>query len=205
MVVYMSDNGFQFGDHGLIDKRVAYESSIRVPLIVHCPEVIKPGSRVEQVVANIDIAPTLLHAAGLQPPGHFDGASFYPLLRGDTTPWRDFLLYEYFWEHNYPHTPTMHALRGERYKYIRYHGLWDRDELYDMQNDPLETKNILIDPANAELVKTLNARLFEVLEESGGQNLKMVPDRGNKYPLRKKSAAPQGAFGAEYYLSPSSR
>lgn len=205
MVVYMSDNGFQFGDHGLIDKRVAYESSIRVPLLVHCPEIIKPGSRVEQVVANIDIAPTLLQAAGLQSPDHFDGASFYPLLRNETIPWRDYLLYEYFWEHNYPHTPTMHALRGARYKYIRYHGLWDRDELYDMKNDPLETKNILIDPKNADLVKQLNARLFEVLEESGGQNLKMVPDRGNKYPLRKKSAAPQGAFGAEYYLPPSGK
>ncbi|HAV65421.1 MAG TPA: acetylglucosamine-6-sulfatase, partial [Verrucomicrobiales bacterium] len=136
MIVYMSDNGFQFGDHGLIDKRVAYESSIRVPLLVHCPEIIRGGSRIPQVVASIDIAPTLVEAAGLRPPSGIDGRSFYPLLTGREIPWRDYLLYEYFWEHNYPHTPTMHALRGDRYKYIRYHGLWDRDELYDLLADP---------------------------------------------------------------------
>ena len=74
-----------------------------------------------------------------------------------------------------------------------------------MKDDPLETKNILIDPKNAERVKELNKRLFEVLDESNGRNLRIVPDRGNKYPLRKEGGASQGTFGKEYYLPPTGK
>ncbi|HVF87608.1 MAG TPA: sulfatase, partial [Pyrinomonadaceae bacterium] len=101
LVVYMGDNGFAFGEHGLIDKRTAYEESMRVPLLMHCPELVRGGTAVKQVVANIDIAPTLLETAGLQAPAGMDGKSFLALARdGDTAQWRDALLYEYYWERN---------------------------------------------------------------------------------------------------------
>ncbi len=111
MIVFMSDNGYLFGEHGLIDKRAAYEASIRVPLLLHCPELFKGGTRVERMVANIDIGPTVLAAAGLKAPAGIDGRSFLPLARGESIPWRDALLYEYFWERNLPMVPTVHALR----------------------------------------------------------------------------------------------
>ena len=79
LVLYMGDNGFAFGEHGLIDKRTAYEESMRVPMLMHCPELFKAGRVVEEVVANIDIAPSLLEAAGLTAPGHIAGRSVLPL------------------------------------------------------------------------------------------------------------------------------
>lgn len=143
LVIYMGDNGFAFGEHGLIDKRTAYEESLRVPMLMQCPELVKAGATVEQVVANIDIAPTILEAAGLQAPKNMAGQSFIAVAQGKATKWCEGLLYEYYWERNFPQTPTLHALRGSRYKYIHVHGLWDADELYDLQNDPLETTNLI--------------------------------------------------------------
>jgi len=184
LFVYMGDNGFQFGEHGLIDKRTAYEASLRVPLLMHCPAVLKPGSKLTQTVANIDIAPTLLEFAGLKPPSHMDGRSFLPLLQGQPTKWRENILYEYYWEQNYPQTPTMHAVIGERYKYIRYHGLWDLNELYDLQTDPQERKNLIADASQQERVKQMNTQLFDLLEQSHGENLPLLRDRGTVYPWR---------------------
>src|SRR5690606_7862757 len=115
LVAVMGDNGFAFGEHGLIDKRTAYEESMRVPLVMQLPAIIKPGSRIEQVVANIDIAPTLLALGGLAPPENMDGTSYLPLLKGEKPAWREDLLYEYYWEYAFPQTPTIHALRNSRY------------------------------------------------------------------------------------------
>ena len=89
LVIYMGDNGFMFGEHGLIDKRVAYEPSMRVPMLVQCPALIKGGTVVEQMVGNIDVAPTVMEAMGLKKPAHMDGESFLPLACGKTVPWRD--------------------------------------------------------------------------------------------------------------------
>ena len=86
LVIYMGDNGFMFGEHGLIDKRVAYETSIRVPMLAQCPELFPAGSAVEQVVANIDVGPTVLEAMGLEKPAHMDGQSFLRLAAGKETP-----------------------------------------------------------------------------------------------------------------------
>jgi len=199
LVVYMGDNGFLFGEHGLIDKRNAYEESIRVPLLLHYPKRFEAGARVEQVVTNIDIAPTLLEAAGLGTPQQMDGQSFYGLLCGRDVKWRDALLYEYFWEWNYPHTPTVHAIRTSKYKYIRYHGVWDIDELYDMENDRDEMHNLALDPKHAETVKRLKTRMFEMLAESGGDSLKLLPDRGRQFYNRHPDKAPQGKFPKFYY------
>jgi N-acetylglucosamine-6-sulfatase len=195
MVLFLGDNGFLFGEHGLIDKRCAYEESIRIPMVMHCPEIVKPGTVVSEVVANIDIAPTVLEAAGLTPPENTDGQSFLLLAKGKKIKWRDHLLYEYYWERNYPQTPTMHALRGDRYKYIRYHGIWDTDELYDLQEDPNERINLINDPAHAVRIQSMNARLFEILKESDGMELPLVSDKGEKFPHRKNT----GTKGAEFH------
>ncbi|MFP6586585.1 MAG: sulfatase, partial [Pirellulaceae bacterium] len=146
LVIYMGDNGYMFGEHGLIDKRVAYETSSRVPLLMQCPTMIKEGTVVDQVVANIDIAPTIMQAMGLQKPLHMDGESFLPLTQGTSIPWREYFLYVYYWEQNYPHTPTHFSIRGNQYKYTTYYGLWDTDELFDIQADPLEQNNLIHKP-----------------------------------------------------------
>ena len=88
-------------------------------MVMRCPKQFEGGQTIDDVVANIDVAPTLLDMAGIGKPEHMDGESFLPLLQGKDVDWRDYLLYEYYWERNYPQTPTMHALCGKRYKYIR--------------------------------------------------------------------------------------
>ncbi|MBL9206707.1 MAG: sulfatase [Opitutaceae bacterium] len=201
LIVYMGDNGFGFGEHGLIDKRTAYEWSMRVPLIVQCPDALKGGTVVKQVVANIDIAPTLLEAAGVPNPGNYDGRSFWPLARGQPVAWRSELLYEYFWERNYPQTPTLHALRTDRYKYIHVHGLWDIDELYDLQTDPGETRNLIFSAEHKTVIQELSARLFNTLADTSGMSIPLQPDRGRVNQLRRDSGSPQGKFPAELIRS----
>lgn len=194
LIIYMGDNGFQFGEHGIIDKRTAYEASMRVPMLAYCPQLIKPGTVVKEVVANIDVAPTILDAAGLRAPDYMDGKSFLPFLEGKTQSWRDGLLYEYYWERNYPQTPTIHAIRGSRFKYIHYTGIWDTDELYDLQNDPLETRNLIRDRAYQEVVKKMNHQLFQQLEDSKGMYIPLNPDRGQQSNLRYEYGSPAADF-----------
>lgn len=194
LVIYMGDNGFQFGEHGLIDKRTAYEASMRVPMLAHCPEIIKPGTVVKEVVANIDIAPTFLEAANLKAPAYMDGQSFLPLLEGRQTNWRTGLLYEYYWERNFPQTPTMHALRGDRYKYIHYHGLWDTDELYDLQQDPQESRNLINSEEHQQIASQMNKQLFETLKSSAGMYIPLYPDAGRQMNLRYEHGSPAAEF-----------
>jgi N-acetylglucosamine-6-sulfatase len=194
LVVYMGDNGFAFGEHGLIDKRTAYEESMRVPLLARCPELFAGGKTVRQVVANIDIMPTILDAMGLEPPAACDGRSWLPIVTGRSSDWREELLYEYYWERNYPQTPTIHALRGDRYKFIRYHGIWDVDELYDLQEDPLETNNLIFSGHYHQIAQQMRQRLFEVLEGTGGMQMPLWPDRGGSQNLRN----PRGSKAAEF-------
>ena len=190
LVFYMGDNGFSFGEHGLIDKRHGYEESMRVPLLARCPEIIKHGTKIEQMVQNIDIAPTILHAAGLQTPDDMDGKSFLPLLQKQKIAWRDAIFYEYYWERNFPQTPTVHAVRTDRYKYLHYHGIWDTDELYDLKNDPAEMTNLIDKPEYEELIEELNKRLFDWLRETDGMKIPLRSDegfRGNKRGPKKAS------------------
>lgn len=195
VIVYAGDNGFGFGDHGLIDKRVAYEWSMRIPLLVRCPGAFAGGRPLDALVANIDLAPTLLEAAGLPPPAGLDGRSFWPLLRGESVPWRRELLYEYYWERGFPQTPTLHALRDERYKYIRSQGVWDIDELYDLEADPGETRNLVFSPGHTEILADLDRRLIRQLETSGGFNLPLQrTPRGRPQNLRHESGSPPAGF-----------
>mgnify|MGYP002623028589 CR=1 FL=1 len=194
LVIYMGDNGFHFGEKGLIDKRVAYEESMRVPMIMQCPELFKGGTVVEQMVANLDIAPTVLEAAGLKTPAHMDGGSLLSLAQGKAVPWRETLLYEYYWERNFPQTPTMHALRTDNFKYIRYQGLWDIDELYDIKNDPDETKNLIFSPEHKELATKMNRQLFDVLAATEGMYIPLNPDRGGMNNLRREGGSRPADF-----------
>jgi len=194
LIIYMGDNGFQFGEHGLIDKRTAYEASMRVLMVAYCPELIKSGTVVEEVVANIDIASTLLEAAGVKAPNYMDGKSFLPFLKGEKSPWRDGLLYEYYWERNFPHTPTTHALRGDRYKYIHYYGLWDTDELYDLKEDPYETKNLIHREELQSTVRKMNKQLFDILESTNGMYIPLYPGAGRQHNLRFEYGSPAASF-----------
>ena len=139
-------------------------------MLAYAPGTIEPGTRVTQMAQNIDIAPTLLDAAGVRIPesAKMDGRSFLPLLRGESVPWRDHILYEYHWEWNFPATPTMFAIRTERYKYVFHYGVWDYDGFYDLQTDPHERHNLINVPAYQKQIETMRKQLFDELETSGG-------------------------------------
>lgn len=195
LVLYMGDNGFLLGEHGLIDKRHAYEESIRVPLLAWAPGLIEPGTTIDALVRNIDVAPTVLEIFGVRAAHTMDGASFLGLLAGSgatrartvgqeaqtagpspaALPGEPALLYEYYWEHAFPHTPTTFALRGPRFKYIYYHGVWDTQELYDLATDPLEQHNLIDVPAYAQHVSAMRAALFDRLEATGGMAIPLKP------------------------------
>ncbi|MFH1741028.1 MAG: sulfatase [bacterium] len=187
LVIYLGDNGFALGEHGFYDKRDAFEESIRIPMLAYAPGMIRPQSEVTEMVQNIDIAPTLLSVAGVEGPKEvrMDGRSFLPLLRGESIPWRDHILYEYYWEWNFPATPTVFAIRDERYKYMFYYGVWDYDGFYDLQTDPHERHNLVDVPAYSEQIEDMKNRLFEELEASGGLNIPVRPPAGERLDQRK--------------------
>ena len=168
MVIYMGDNGFAWGEHGLIDKRQFYEESVRVPMLARCPGLFGGGQVLEKMVQYIDIGPTVLACAGLDKADNMVGSSFIPLLQGKDIPWRDRIFYEYYWEHEYPSTPTMHGVRTDRYKYIRYYGIWDTNEFYDLEADPGETRNLIDSPELQDTIKSLNHELYDWLESTDG-------------------------------------
>jgi len=202
LVIYMGDNGFAFGEHGLIDKRTAYEESMRVPMVMQCPQLFPGGRTVNEVVANLDVAPTILEAAGLEPPAAMVGKSLLPLARVEHVPWRTELLYEYYWERNFPQTPTVFALRADRYKFIRYYGVWDVDELFDLQADPGEMTNLAYAPDQAQRVKQMSDRLFALLAETNGTTIPLYPDRGPVFGLRAPGANRAAPFPPAFIAKP---
>ena len=187
LVLYLGDNGFHLGEHGFYDKRDAFETSIRIPMLAWAPGALTPGTRVESMVLNIDLAPTILAAMGVRSlePSTFDGQSFLPLLRGQSVPWRTHFVYEYQWEWNFPATPTQFALRTERYKYIHYQGIWDIDSFHDLLTDPTERHNLLDVPSFQELIASHRDRLFNELEARGGLMLPVRRPVGERLDQRK--------------------
>ena len=171
LVIYMGDNGFSFGEHGLIDKRQFYEESVKVPFLVRYPEVLEGGQTIEKMVQNIDVAPTILELAGIQKPEQMQGRSLIPLLKDKEVDWRDRIFYEYYWEYAFPQTPTMHGVRTDRYKYIRYHGVWDTNEFYDLQADPYEMNNLIGSPEHQDTIKQLLGELYTWMEQTGGMQI----------------------------------
>jgi arylsulfatase A-like enzyme len=165
IVVYTSDQGFFLGDHGWFDKRLMYEESLRMPLLVRWPGVVKPGSITDAMVLNVDFAPTLLDAASLPVPNDMQGRSALPLLRGERpADWRTSMYYRYY---HYPqdHQVQPHyGVRTERHKLIYFHKI-NQWELFDLANDPHELKNLYNDPAAADTIKSLKAELARLKSE----------------------------------------
>jgi N-acetylglucosamine-6-sulfatase len=154
LVLYTSDNGYLWGERGLVDKRWPYETSIRVPFLVRHPAAGHPaGATSEALVANLDVAPTLLELAGLPVPDRMQGHSLRPLLADPEASVRQELLYTYVFEPPYP-VPTSHALVTPRLKWIEFDGL--PSELYDLEADPGEHHPL--DPHSPE-ARALAARL----------------------------------------------
>jgi N-acetylglucosamine-6-sulfatase len=165
-----------------------YEPSIRVPFIAHCPGIIPAGQSRQELITNLDIAPTILTAAGIAVPPHFQGFSILEIAQGKESPWREDFLYEYFWERSFPQTPSVLGVRTRRYKYMKYHGVWDRYELYDLEQDPHEMNNLLgqfvqeseggtlenlirskADSGLKDLFSQMEKRLSALLQDSGGR------------------------------------
>ena len=187
LVIYMGDNGFELGEHGFYDKRDAFEESIRVPMLAYAPGMIRPGTKITEMVQNIDVAATVLDACNVPIPANaaMDGRSFLPLLRNETIPWRDHLLYEYHWEWNFPATPTTFAIRTDRYKYIFYHGVWDDNAFYDLETDPLERHNLIHVPGYQDRIRSMKDQLFDELEASGALALPVRRPAGERLDQRK--------------------
>ncbi len=166
VIIYTSDNGFMFGEQGLVDKRAAYEASMRVPMIVHAPQRLEGGTTSPVLARNIDIAPTILGLAGIDIPDHYEGRD---MLSVDPATDSEALVYEYYWEFNYPQTPTTFALRNSRYKYIQYHGVWDTEELFDLQADPEERHNLVANPDHQDTLIDMRAELYAKLSKDGAR------------------------------------
>jgi len=154
IVIYAGDNGHFWGEHHLHDKRWPYEEAIRIPFIVRYPGMItNPGRREDQMVLNIDLAPTLLEIAGATVPDKMDGKSLVPAIKNKTAMGRKAWLYEYFKDFSY-NVPEHTAVRTDRYKYIEFVGK-RKPELYDLTDDPREMKNIYSTPKGSKVLPGL--------------------------------------------------
>lgn len=168
VVVFAGDNGYFLGEHGgLGDKRSAYDESMRIPLLVRYPPLVKHATTIDELVLNIDMAPTFLELAGIQPPAAMQGISWVPLFLGKRKGWRDAFMFEYFFEPNLPATPAMVAVRTSRAKLVVYPERPDWVELFDLRADPYERHNLAASPKHTELLKTLQTELTHQKERFG--------------------------------------
>ena len=166
LIIFTSDNGYFHGDHGLGDKRAAYEESLRIPFLARYPAWFKAGSTNDAVILNVDIAPTMMEIAGAKLPLNVRGKSLMPLFRGKATAVRQDFYCEYFEEAGFPRIPTWHAVRTDRWKYIEYPSNAAWAELYDLKADPYEMKNLVAEPAARAEKKKLQARLARLKRET---------------------------------------
>lgn len=163
IVIMTSDHGYFYGEHCLgPERRLAYEETIRIPLLVRYPARFRAGSRHAQFVLSVDVAATVLDMAGVKPTQPLHG---FPLW---SKPHRDGVLIEYFSDRVFPriHNMGYYAVRTPRWKYIHYRDLKDADEVYDLQRDPFELRNLIRD--RAAPLDTLRARLRTLVEQTGG-------------------------------------
>src|SRR5918992_81042 len=167
LVIYTSDNGFFLGEHGLFDKRLMYEPSIRVPMLVRLPARIKSGQvNSKQMVLNIDVAPTILELAGVPVPLWMQGRSFLPLLESREASWRDAFFYEYY-EYPAEHCARKHrGIRTERWKLIHFWEQPEEWELYDLETDPDEMRNLIGQRTHEPRVRELRSRLDALRRET---------------------------------------
>ena len=171
-ILFTSDNGFFYGEHGLsIERRLPYEESIRTPFLVRYPAVADAGSRIDGLVVSVDIAPTVLEIAGAPIGDHIQGRSLVPLLQGDAADWRQSVLIEFYtYENPFPWLLDMdyRAIRTSRYKYIHWMQHPDENELYDLDEDPYETENLIDDPRLAGVVRDLRAEMAAAVLDAMG-------------------------------------
>lgn len=174
VMMHTSDNGFFLGEWQRFDKRFMHEPSIRVPLLVRYPPMVKAGSRCEKMVINADLAPTVIDLAGLSAVKGLHGRSIKPLLAEENVEWRKDWYYEYF---EYPDTShnvqKMRGVRTERYKLIHYYDppprFTEAFELYDLQNDPEEKVNLQGRPAMKQVKDQLLERMKALRKELGAE------------------------------------
>lgn len=169
IVVLTSDHGYWYGEHGLDEeRRLAYEEAIRIPFLIRYPPLIEAGSKPSEMVLSIDLAPTVIELAGVEPGQHLQGRSLVPIFNQTVANWRTSFLVEYYSDTVFPRIVKMgyKAVRNERYKYIHYVDLEGMDELYDLQNDPYELSNIINDPASAQILEEMKNELKIQLEST---------------------------------------
>lgn len=160
VVIYTSDQGFFLGEHGLFDKRFMYEEAMRTPLLIRYPREIAEKSQTEKLVQNLDIAPTLLDVAGIAIPETMQGESLRKIWNKEDSEWRDAIYYHYY-EKGFGATPH-YGIRTSRYKLIHFYDTLDSWELYDLETDPNEMKNLYNEPACEPLVNELESKLAEL-------------------------------------------
>jgi N-acetylglucosamine-6-sulfatase len=169
ILIYQGDNGYFWGEHGLIDKRYAYEEGIRVPHLLRFPRLVtEGGQKRKEMVLNIDLAPTLLEAAGVEVPVMMQGWSYLPLLApAQPLPWRRSWLYEYFSDPGFPH-PSIRAVRTPEWKLITYPGQDKRfpPEMYHLATDPAERRDLGADPQYAERRRELETELTRLCKDT---------------------------------------
>ncbi|MBP8256232.1 MAG: sulfatase [Opitutaceae bacterium] len=167
LIVVTGDEGYFYGEHGLsVERRLAYEESIHIPLLMRLPPLIKAGEKRDQVVLTLDLAPTLLEIAGASIPKTYQGHSLVPLLKQNGPELRDAFLVEYYTDTVFPRVRNMgyQAVRTNDWKYIHYVDLPDADELYDLNRDPYEMRNLI---GNAKLADRMRTKLTQILAETG--------------------------------------
>lgn len=164
IVIFVSDQGFYLGEHGWFDKRFMYEESFRTPMVMRYPGVIKPGTANSNLMMNLDIAPTLLDAASVAIPGDMQGQSFLPLLKQEGIKDRKAMYYHYY--ENGEHSVSPHfGISTGRYKLIRFYKRVESWELYDLQNDASEMKNLYGDKKYKKFMKKLKRELLELINQ----------------------------------------
>jgi arylsulfatase A-like enzyme len=168
VVVYTSDQGFYLGDHGFFDKRFIYEESLRMPFIVRYPGKVKPKSQNNDIITNIDFAPTLIELAGVNLPKEVQGRSFVENMKGNTpSDWPDRMYYHYyefpFWHHVQPH----YGIRTQRYKLAHFYYNIDVWEFYDLETDPEELINQINNPDYATVIQEMKTRLNKLQNKYG--------------------------------------
>lgn len=165
IIIYMGDQGFYLGEHGLYDKRWMYEESLQMPCLISYPDGIKAGQNLSEITLNIDVAPTILDLAGVKIPDDMEGESMKGLLTADpatAAKWRKDAYYQYFeypkWHNVQPH----YGVRTERYKLIHFYFNIDQWEFYDLEKDPNEINNAIDDPQYADVISQLKGRIGEL-------------------------------------------
>ena len=168
LLIFTGDHGYFYGEHGLSEeRRLAYEESARIPLLIRYPRLVKPETRPAPLVMSIDLVPTILELCGARPDAKLHGRSLVPLFNG-APEWRSAILIEYFSDTVFQRIRTMgyQAVRTERYKYIDYTELEGMDELYDLQADPYEMNNLIAMPAARTVLTQMKAELARLQRET---------------------------------------